>query len=1196
MIERRKGTIQRQRINPNLLNPEFKIDERSFEDLLAYIVAYVEQINFFTTENRIDGNWKTIVEQDPVIYIIGIIKAPINNLQVENATTRETIDILLDWHQKIVDWYRTLLYFKTKNLADKIGNVLSDVLEDKKQRLLTFSEKTPHSSEKNTFDTQEGLDEISHTFRKMILYIQNFASDYLKINVFTQGNHMPNNAMYIAFAIVFGKIQEQMNAIGQRHLDFYYKEILQQTPSKGIPTKTVVCFELAPKSKGILVPNKTPLIAGKLFESKDNVLFETTKPLLVLPIHIEAIQTLYFNHSPFIKIGTNTPIIANIIKNKLVDNRKPVKNIKSHAVFGADKNTIINSDMTQKAPATIGCMIASPVLFLEEGEREIIITFRLDKETSKTSLWKLLDEMTLHQNTPLEIIFNRVFEKAFDISYSTAKGWVAVSHYGIRYDKIANTFTIHFTLARTASPISVLPAEPHSIFPMVKIILEEYAPIYVYSFFKGIMLEAITIDTHVTGLKNLSIYNNVGKMPLTKSFNIFGAVPIIGSFLMVGKSELFKKELTTLDLHIAWANIPYDYGGFETYYKAYSEKFTNDSFIVSITALSNGYWFPTKTSEKTQVSLFDTIATITPEGNDSTILSKTTRIRLHDLGKYGLSRAYQQQDPILYDAHTNTGFFRLSLMAPLYAFGKDQYAKNYKEIATYNAQNEESLPLPNKPFVPKVAQVTLDYSATDTIYFNNAFDDSSESVLGSYTHITPFGTEVVVKNSRVYKNTMFSDFKGIGYLYLKLTKLTTASSVSFFFDLKNDHPENNTEPNNCMIEYKEMGNWVMLPTKQILADGTNQLSTSGIIELLLPINSTNDTTEFELRFVAKKEAYTYPKINGIYTNAVIACCTNDDATVLGKKVEAHTIHKPANRIVGIKKVLQPAASYGGKKPTDPELFYTEVSERLRHKDRALTIWDYERLVLQRFPTIIAVKCTNLDQFFEPQAGKITLIVLSHQWKHDAHHYCSTSELDSIHRFIKGKANSFIKIKVQNPAVEWLLVSCFVTFYKNDQGGYYINDLNTEISDYLCPLSHSDATTIEGIGATVVPRMLRNHIENLSYIQSVKTLEIEHIVQKGLDNFSVNTYQGNQEINTTTPWAILAPKSKHKIYDASILTEETSEEVENENLQIGIDYIIQGDDHTTQNTPTTLTKTGNDSKELAPKTSSKSSTILTFKIK
>ncbi len=1153
MMERRKGTIQRQRINTTLLNPDFQIDDRSFDDLLAYIVSYLEQINYFTTENVIDGNWRALVEQDPVIFIIGIVKEPIDSLRIDSYSLAEKINVLLNWYRKIEHWYHTLLYFKEPILADKISNVLLDVLEHKKQLLENV---IAHNQDNGNFDNSDfDVDEVTHTFRKMIVYIQNFTREYLQKTIFSKNNHMPNNAMYITFALLFKKIQDQINKLGQRHLDFYYKDVLQQTPRKGIPTKTVVYFEVLPNSKEILIPENTELIAGKLFNRKKNVLFRTEKPLLTYPIRVNTLQTLYFNKSPFIKIGTNDATISNIVKNNLVLNEKVAKEIENYSIFGADENSIVDSELSENSLTDIGFMIGSKALFLEEGERNIQLTFNLQQESSEVTFWKLLKEMATNLNLPLDVVFNSVFEEAFIISYTTTKKWRTQKKYELSFNEEDNSFSLHFIIEKSTPPVAPLASEASKL-PMVKILLDEYAPIYAYSFLKGLQLETIQIEVSVTGAKNLAVYNNIGKMPLTKPFNLFGTSPQIGNYLLIGKSELFKKELSELILNIEWDQVPMEYGGFETYYSAYTERFFNDSFRIDISALSNGYWFPREEERRTQLSLFKSNAAKTPEGYDTVLIDKNTKVIVDNLKKYQLTKNYKLQDPIAYDIHTNSGFFKFTFTTPKYGFGNDVYQKNYVEIATHNARNEDTLPLPNKPFIPKVKQLTLNYTASDTIYFNNTYDGSPEDIVGDYIHITPFGIEKIVNNSKVFKNSIVADFKGEGYLFLKLSKAIPSSTVSLFFDLNNRFPEHIHYNNNILIEYEVLDRWIPLPKKNIISDGTDQLTKSGIIEILLPhAYKDEEKGEFSLRFIAKKEAYKYPIINAIHPNAVVASCTSDDENIIGKQIAANSITKMAKKMPNLKKVIQPKNSYGGKLPTSSALFYTEVSERLRHKDRALTIWDYERLVLSYFHDVRVVKCTNLNALFKPQAGKVTLLVLSSKWRYDQHHYFNRNELDSIYDFIKSKANSFIKIKVQNPVIEWLLVTCIATFEAKDQGGYYLNALNKEINEYLCPVSQKDNN---GLNNVVVPRMLKSHLENLPYIESIQKIDIEHIIKKGLDNFSAKIYEENNEIKPSKPWSMLVPKMKHNIYSSGILEDETIEEIETQNLQIGVDYIIAGD--------------------------------------
>ena len=79
---------------------------------------------------------------------------------------------------------------------------------------------------------------------------------------------------------------------------------------------------------------------------------------------------------------------------------------------------------------------------------------------------------------------------------------------------------------------------------------------------------------------------------------------------------------------------------------------------------------------------------------------------------------------------------------------------------------------------------------------------------------------------------------------------------------------------------------------------------------------------------------------------------------LATALPAESVAKMVVRDTSIKTVSQPFASYGGREAESDSVFHTRCSERLRHKDRAVTLWDYEHLVLERFPEVHKVKCLN----------------------------------------------------------------------------------------------------------------------------------------------------------------------------------------------------------------------------------------------
>jgi hypothetical protein len=80
------------------------------------------------------------------------------------------------------------------------------------------------------------------------------------------------------------------------------------------------------------------------------------------------------------------------------------------------------------------------------------------------------------------------------------------------------------------------------------------------------------------------------------------------------------------------------------------------------------------------------------------------------------------------------------------------------------------------------------------------------------------------------------------------------------------------------------------------------------------------------------------------------------ASHFDKALAAGNINKLLNPVPQVSRVSQPFASFDGKHAEIGKEFYTRVSERLRHKQRAITGWDYERIILDRFPSIYKIKC------------------------------------------------------------------------------------------------------------------------------------------------------------------------------------------------------------------------------------------------
>jgi hypothetical protein len=139
----------------------------------------------------------------------------------------------------------------------------------------------------------------------------------------------------------------------------------------------------------------------------------------------------------------------------------------------------------------------------------------------------------------------------------------------------------------------------------------------------------------------------------------------------------------------------------------------------------------------------------------------------------------------------------------------------------------------------------------------------------------------------------------------------------------------------------------------IISDNTDNFLSSGIIKISLPREASKDNTLMPenliwLKVEMNKTYDAVCKVLNIHTQAVVATFENNenDVSHLETGLPSETIKKLITRVPQIRSVSQPYNSFGGTPEESDEHFYRRISERLRHKKRAITLWDYEHLILQ----------------------------------------------------------------------------------------------------------------------------------------------------------------------------------------------------------------------------------------------------------
>lgn len=208
-----------------------------------------------------------------------------------------------------------------------------------------------------------------------------------------------------------------------------------------------------------------------------------------------------------------------------------------------------------------------------------------------------------------------------------------------------------------------------------------------------------------------------------------------------------------------------------------------------------------------------------------------------------------------------------------------------------------------------------------------------------------------------------------GMLFIGIENLYPLQSISLLFQFAEGSAEDeDNDPPEIHWSYLTNNEWRPLKTENLVSDGTYGFQATGIVKIDVPADITSHNSIMPDNLVwfsasVKEKSNCIPMLVDVVAQAVVASFKDNGnaQSHFDMALPAGSISKLVVEVDEVSSVNQPFASFDGKHKEIGKEFYTRVSERLRHKARAITAWDYEHLVLDRFPSIYKVKCiTHTD--------------------------------------------------------------------------------------------------------------------------------------------------------------------------------------------------------------------------------------------
>ncbi|HWJ92674.1 MAG TPA: hypothetical protein VNR87_16265, partial [Flavisolibacter sp.] len=367
--------------------------------------------------------------------------------------------------------------------------------------------------------------------------------------------------------------------------------------------------------------------------------------------------------------------------------------------------------------------------------------------------------------------------------------------------------------------------------------------------------------------------------------------------------------------------------------------------------------------------------------------------------------------------------------------------------------------IPNEPWTPVIQAMSIDYTATATI---NDID---------LIHLYPF--QNTFKHEEIeLEPTLFPTICDEGNLFLGLEKLVPGNNLNILFQLAEATADSESGKENVRWLYLDNNIWKPLRNGfEVIEDGTEDLTTSGIIRFALPENMTNTNTVMPpglhwIRASIPKNSRSISETTGIYAQAMKAVFTNTDANDklrLSKPIGAGQIAKLNEADASVKKVSQPFDSFGGEVPEEQKMFYVRVSELLRHKGRTIQKFDYERIVLNAFPQIFKAKCIShsfglnahlYKNDFPYAPGYVIMAVVPDLFKLKAGNAFEpkvpVSLLEKIDAYVRCRASAFVRFRAMNPRYERVHISVRLKLVKGSDENYFREKTAEDIREFLAP--------------------------------------------------------------------------------------------------------------------------------------------------
>ena len=952
------------------------------------------------------------------------------------------------------------------------------------------------------------------------------------------GSVAPHHALILAFLRQLARPQALLNQFTAEHLQFQMQQVLGFKPLPPQPDRAHLVLALKKGAAPLAITPAERFTAGK-DALKAEQLFAPLRSTVVGAAQVARLASI---------VRSGQRLLFAPVANSADGLGAPLdKTAPRWPPFGR----------SSLPPAPIGFALASSVLRLAEGERSISLKLRVGGWPTGLSA--------------------AAFAASFDAHLSGPAGWLGPL--SITASLAADVLTLTIPVASAVAaivdhdPAVHLHDFPASL-PVIQCLLKPDAALG-FGGLASITLASAQVAVAVTGLRGLLLESDEATLSPKKAFLPFGPQPVVGARFHVGCAEALGKPLTKLTLHIGWQGAPAD---LYTHYEHYSKR----------SQMTNGIGASATWRDVTGVSHTSSTVTLLPRvaapltditinaqgvAANSTPTPATQNLALHASGS---AKANQRADfrELAQPVHRRSkasvrgehsryggtpevsptapparvGFITLSLVESLlHGDFRREALQAALPPASVEARKTFVPTLLNEPYTPKVQEITLDYAAqsdasriadpalaaltdTDVQFFQiDALGLAREQAW--LTASRPWAPQSAIN--------LLPAHPAAAELLIGLSGVTAGDSVSLLLQLAEGSADPLAAAQKLQWSVLADNAWRALVPGELALDTTSDLRRSGLVGCVLPRETTTTNSRAPTGLVwLRASTPAAPRaacdVIGVFANALEvqfvdgASGQKNDPQRLKLPLPATHITKLKIPLPAVKSVTQPFASFGGALAESNAALARRASERLRHRNRAITPWDIERLVLQAFPAVYRAKCiphakSTASETSWLAAGHFMLVVVP-----DLRHMNAVDplqprvDLDTLTRIrehLKARVGPQTQVHVRNPRYRAVQIDFKLRLRRENGLGFNFlqPQIDLALRQALSPWAFDGATSL-GFGGRVLRAALLDFVEDLPDVDFVTDFRLS----------LEGTRDDVAEIVPDAPDVILVSAARHRI--------------------------------------------------------------------